>query len=160
MSDETPPLTLEERLSMNTWSGAPSAKERGVVQRAVNTLLDTLAPEQLLTRRERARERVEQHRTPSACILQGPTAAVSVNWYADPAVDGTFGELRVIVWNGIVSRRGVTAKQGAKLLTEQVLHPVLPGEGECLWEDAAGARISTTELAARCVALLEEQLAS
>lgn len=161
MSDDNEPSTLDERLSMNSWSGGPSAKERGAVQRAVNELLDTLAPEQQLTRRERATQRVEQHRTPSACILQGPTAAVSVTWFADAAIDGTFGELHLLVWRGVLTRRGAAANRGgARLISEQILRPIIQTDGSCLWEVQNGPRYDTTALAARCVALLEEQLAA
>jgi hypothetical protein len=160
MADDTPAQGLEERLSsMNTWAGAPSAKERGAVQRAVTELLDTLAPEQMLTRRERAEQRVEQYRTPSACILQGSNAAVSVTWFADAAVDGTFGELHILVWSGVLSRRGgPPARGGARLVSELVFKPVLAAESRCMWEDADGKQHETAAVAARCIALLEEQL--
>ncbi|HJQ21887.1 MAG TPA: hypothetical protein VJ867_16200 [Gemmatimonadaceae bacterium] len=160
-SSPLPPLTLDERLSINTWAGGPTPKERGAVQRAVTELLDALAPEQLLTRRERAGQRIEQYRTPNGCILQGPTAALSVTWFAESPSEASFGELHLLLWKGVVSRRGAPpARGGAQLLSEQVLRPVIVEEGRCVWEDAASARSDTAAVAARCIALLEEQLAA
>ena len=86
----------------------PTAKEKNSVQRSVNSLLDTLAPERTTTRADRAPVPVEQHRTPTGCVLQAPTAALTVRWFADTSNDAAFGELHVCIWRGVVSRRGST----------------------------------------------------
>ena len=65
----------------------PTAKEKNSVQRSVNSLLDTLAPERTTTRADRAPVPVEQHRTPTGCVLQAPTAALTVRWFADTSND-------------------------------------------------------------------------
>src|SRR5438067_8418362 len=91
------------------WTTPPSVKERTGVQRAVDRLLDALAPERTVTRAPRLPRLplpVERHRTPRGCILQAPGAAVSVSWFPDAATDAAFGELQVIAWRGTVSRPG------------------------------------------------------
>src|SRR3989304_2840621 len=92
-TQETAPLS---------WSAARSAKDRHAVGRSVTALLDVLAPEQTLTRAEREREHIERHRTPSGCVLQGPNAALSVSWFADGANETGFGEMHILLWNGVV----------------------------------------------------------
>jgi len=79
----------------------PTAKEKNSVQRSVNSLLDTLAPERTTTRADRAPVPVEQHRTPTGCVLQAPTAALTVRWFADTSNDAAFGELHVCIWRGV-----------------------------------------------------------
>jgi len=142
------------------WSSTPSARERAAAQRAVNALLDLLAPEQMQTRREKKLERIERHRSPFACVLQGPTAAISLNWFPDATVDKGLGELHVLSWEGVVSRRGSpAARSGARLISELVLRPIFVGTEECVWEDAQGVRSATAALAIQCEKRLEEQLA-
>ena len=58
------------------WTRAPSAKAKNAVQRSVTALLDELAPERVLTRGEQLRPPIEQHRTPTGCVLQAAAAAV------------------------------------------------------------------------------------
>jgi hypothetical protein len=93
------------------WSGSPTVKSKNAVQRAVTALLDELAPERVLKRAERLPLPVEQHRTPTGCVLQAPTAAISVSWFADAAKGAPLGELHVVVWRGTVARRGATRNQ-------------------------------------------------
>src|SRR3954469_768043 len=95
-ADSRPPL----------WTGAPSAKTRNVVQRSVTALLDALAPERVLKRVEQLRGSIEQHRTPTGCVLQAAGCAVSVSWFADATKDAALGELDILVWRGKVARRG------------------------------------------------------
>lgn len=140
------------------WTASPSAKEKNAVQRAVTALLDQLAPERVLKRSDQLKAPVEQHRTPNGCVLQAPTAAVSVSWFALGAKDAPLGELHVIVWSGIVSRRGRAADpEGAKIMKELVLRPIEVPQDDCVWRAADGTEFDTSALAARCIALLEEQ---
>jgi hypothetical protein len=146
--------------SATPWTASRSAKEKNAVQRCVTALLDELAPERMLKRVERLRDAVEQHRTPSGCVLQAPTAAVSVSWFADASDEAPLGELHVVVWAGIVSRRGTPRRpEGAKEMKELVLTPVVGPPDECVWKAADGTEYNTASLAARCLALLEEQVA-
>jgi hypothetical protein len=141
------------------WTASRSAKEKNTVQRAVIALLDQLAPERVLKRGDQLLAAVEQHRTPNGCVLQAPTAAVSVSWFAAAGMDAPLGELRVIVWSGTVSRRGRAANpEGAKVVRELVLRPIELPLDDCVWRAADGTEFDTAALAARCIALLEEQI--
>ncbi len=141
------------------WTASPSAKEKNVVQRAVTALLDQLAPERVLKRSDQLKAPVEQHRTPNGCVLQAPTAAVSVSWFAQAAKDAPLGELHIIVWSGIVSRRGKAADpEGAKIVKELVLRPIEVPLHDRVWRAVDGTEFDTSALAARCIALLEEQI--
>lgn len=143
------------------WTAPPTAKEKNAVQRAVTTLLDALAPERVLSRTERLPVPVEQHRTPNGCVLQAPTAAVSVSWFPDADDDAALGELDVVVWRGVVSRRGSPPRrEGATVTGELVLHPVEEPSGTFMWRASDGTMYDTEALAARCLALLEEQMAT
>jgi len=153
MSDPTNPPSAP-------WTASPTAKEKHAVQRSVTALLDSLAPERVVKRVERLAVPVEQHRTPSGCVLQAATAAVSVSWFPDPANDAILGELHVVVWRGIVSRRGSPKRpEGAAVTNELVLRPVERPSDECVWRAEDGTLYDTNALAARCLALLEEQIA-
>jgi len=141
------------------WTASRSAKEKNIVQRAVTALLDQLAPERVLKRGDQILAAVEQHRTPKGCVLQAPTAAVSVSWFADAGKDSPLGELHIIVWSGVVSRRGRAAiPEGAKVVKELVVKPIESPLDEFIWKAADGSEFDTAALAARCIALLEEQL--
>src|SRR5207302_1886560 len=63
MTDSTNPRALQ-------WSSSPSARAKSAVQRSVTQLLDELAPERVLKRVGEVRGPVEQHRTPTGCVLQ------------------------------------------------------------------------------------------
>lgn len=152
MEDSTnPPAT--------PWTTPPTAKERNAVQRAVTALLDELAPERVVSRTERITLPVEQHRTPNGCVLQAPTAALSVSWFPDADDDAALGELDVVVWRGVVSRRGAPPRrEGATIAGELVLRPVESAAGGFVWRSTDGTTYDTDGLAARCLALLEEQM--
>ena len=141
------------------WTASPSAKEKNAVQRAVTALLDELAPEKVLKRGEQLRVAVEQHRTPTGCVLQAATAAISVSWFADTRTDVSPGELHVIVWRGIVSRGGTPRRADkATIVKELVLHPIERPTDDCQWRATNGKEYDTAALAAHCLALLEEQM--
>jgi hypothetical protein len=63
------------------------------------------------------------------------------------------------VWKGVVSRRGRAAiPEGAKVVKELVLRPIESPLDDCVWRAVDGTEFDTAALAARCIALLEEQL--
>lgn len=151
MKDPTHPIT-------SPWSATPTAKAKNAVQRSVTALLDELAPERVIKRVKQLPGPVEQHRTPTGCVLQAAAAAVSVSWFADDGKTG-LGELRVVVWRGVVTRRGAPRSQkGATLVAELVLHPIEPPAHNSVWQASDGTRYDTSSLAAKCLALLKEQL--
>jgi len=140
------------------WSTSPSAKTRNSIQRSVTALLDELAPERVLKRVEQLEGSIEQHRTPTGCLLQAATCAVSVSWFAD-AKETALGELHILVWRGKVARRGAPrSPRQATLVTELVLHPIEPPADDCIWQAADGTRYDTASLAARTLSLLETQI--
>lgn len=154
MDDPTNPPT-------NPWTVPPTAKERNAVQRAVTALLDELAPERVVSRGERIAVPVEQHRTPNGCVLQAPSVAVSVSWFPDADDDAALGELDVVVWRGVVSRRGAPPRrEGATITGELVLRPVESSSGGFVWRAADGKTYDTDALAAKCLSLLEERMAA
>lgn len=133
-------------------------KEKNAVAKAVTALLDELAPERVL-RRVEALGAVEQHRTPNGCVLQGRTAALSVSWFAPGGSETTLGELHVVVWRGIVSRRGSPRqKEGATIVAELVFKPIERPADALLWRGADAKEYDTGSLAAHCLALLEAQI--
>lgn len=135
----------------------PTYRTKGVVQRSVNALLDELAPERTLTRGERVSVPIEQHRSPTGCVLQAADYALSVSWF-DESREAPLGELHVIVWRGTVARRGATRHtKGAKIVSETILYPIEPPEGPCIWRAADGTRYDSIGLVAKCLSLLQEQ---
>ena len=141
------------------WSSSPSAKAKTAVQRSVTALLDELAPERVLKRVGEVPGAVEQHRTPSGCVLQAADCAVSVSWFADATKEAALGELHILVWRGKVARRGNTrAPKGATIVADLVLRPIEPPVGDCLWQATDGSRYDTASLAAKCLALLDAQI--
>jgi hypothetical protein len=152
MKDEQNPIATP-------WSASPSVKAKNAVQRSVTALLDELAPERVLKRVEQLPGPVEQHRTPTGCVLQAAAAAVTVSWFADAGDDSALGELHVIVWRGTVTRRGAPkSRKGATMVAELVLRPIEPPADGFLWQATDGTRHDTASLAAKCTALLEEQI--
>jgi hypothetical protein len=138
---------------------APTAKEKNAVQRAVNGLLNVLAPERATTRADRMPVPIEPHRTPSGCVLQAPTSALSVSWFAEAANDAALGELQVMVWRGVVSRRGAAPRpEGAVVVRQFLVRPVEHPTDECVWRDENGKTFDTDTLASHCLALLNEQI--
>ena len=70
----------------------------------------------------------------------------------------TLGELHIIAWHGTVARRGATRNtKGATIASEMSLRPIEPPEGDDIWRDSDGRRYSTQSLAAKCMALLQQQ---
>jgi hypothetical protein len=133
-------------------------KERTAIQRSVTALLDELAPEKVL-KREHVRAPIEPYRTATGCVLQAATAAVSVSWFGEASADAALGELHVIVWRGIVSRRGAPRRPDGAAITQQlVLRPVQQPSDRDVWRTTTGAGYDTAGLASHCVALLEEQM--
>ncbi|MGH7677250.1 MAG: hypothetical protein ACRENU_02210 [Gemmatimonadaceae bacterium] len=144
-----------------SWSTSPSAKARNAVQRSVTALLDELAPERVLKRIEVLKGAVEQHRTPTGCVLQAAECAVSVSWFPDASANSPHGELNVLVWRGKVARRGLArAPKNATLLAQLVLRPIEPPTDDCIWKSTDGTRYDTASLAAHCLSLLEAQIAN
>lgn len=141
------------------WSNAPTAKERNALQREVVALLDELAPEKALTRGEPLRLSIEQHRTPDGCVLQAPNAALSVSWFAAGGGNRSLGELRIIVWRGVVSRRGSPARrERAHVVRELVFHPIERPTSDKVWRDASGDEYDTPSLASLALTLLKDQI--
>jgi hypothetical protein len=143
----------------------PTFKQRTAVHRAVQRLLDSLAPERAPARvGQRAADgvdaAVQRVRSPRGCILQGAARAVSVSWFAAADTDATLGELQVIVWRGVVSRPGAAARAagGAEPIWRAVLRPV-KGEGDAWgWRGVDDRVFESAALAARCQAFVEEPL--
>ena len=141
------------------WSSPPSLKSRGIIQRAVNSLLDHLAPERGLKLNEKQTGPVEQHRTPNGCVLQAEKAALSVSWFSGAANDPSLGELRVVVWRGVVSRRGAPKRREiATVVSEMVVHPIENAATDTVWRSGDGTQYSTPSLAAACTRLLDQQV--
>jgi hypothetical protein len=141
------------------WKAPPTSKLKNAVQREVTALLDELAPERILKRSEQIHVPIEQHRTPSGCVLQAPKAALSVSWFSGGGNDPVLGELRIVVWNGVVSRRGSPKQRvGATMVNELVLHPIEHSSKGCLWRVTDGSEYDTPGLAALCTKLLDTQI--
>ncbi|MGZ8493226.1 MAG: hypothetical protein ACXWZS_13590, partial [Gemmatirosa sp.] len=144
----------------HVWAAPPSQKRRNDVKRAVDRLLDALAPERVVSRAPRIPVPVERHRTPRGCVLQAAAAAVSVTWFPDAATDMAFGELQVTAWQGVVSRPGSAHREpeGATVTSETTLVPVAGGPDGWAWRAAGGTVYDTEALVAHCAALLEAQV--
>ncbi|MGZ8411896.1 MAG: hypothetical protein ACXW05_04130, partial [Gemmatirosa sp.] len=144
----------------HVWAAPPSQKTRNNVKRAVDRLLDALAPERVVKRAPRIPVPVERHRTPRGCVLQAAAAAVSVTWFPDAATDMAFGELQVTAWQGVVSRPGSAHREpeGATVTSETTLVPVAGGPDGWAWRAAGGTVYDTEALVAHCAALLEAQV--
>ena len=135
-----------------------TSKERNDVQRSLTKLLDSLAPERATSRSERAPEQIERYRTPTGCVLQAPTAALSLAWFPGPASGWELGQLHVVLWRGSVSRRGGGAsRENASVIREWTLRPVELSPGH--WrEDGDGAVYDLEGLTEHCLALLNTQV--
>jgi hypothetical protein len=107
------------------WTAPPTIKERSGVQRAVERLLDALAPKRTAPHAARRAEPLDRQRASRGCIVQAPVAAVSVSWFPDAVTDTAFGELQIIAWWGVVSRPGSAhrAPGGATIGRELMLRP-------------------------------------
>jgi len=142
------------------WSAPTTTKERNAVQRSVTKLLDILAPERATSRGERVAARIERYRTPSGCVLQAPTAALSVAWFPGTASNTELGELHVILWRGDVTRRGGgAARESATVLRDLTLRPVdVSGDAPRWRDDAGGTEYDIQALADYCLASINEQM--
>ena len=142
------------------WNAPRTSKERNAVQRSVTKLLDLLAPERATTRADRAPVQVEPYRTPSGCVLQAPTAALSVTWFPAGASDPDLGQLNVVLWRGGVTRRGGgIPRESASVIREWTLRPVELSPDAPRWRDEGdGVEYDIQGLADHCRALLNEQV--
>jgi len=140
-------------------SAAPTHKAKNAVQRSVTAVLDELAPERVLRRIDQLQGPVEQHRSPNGCVLQAANCAVSLSWFPEESKGANLGELHIIVWSGIVARRGATrGKKGAVIVSEHTLHPIEPPTDDCIWLGTDGRQYDTASLAAKVLELLQEQV--
>jgi hypothetical protein len=141
------------------WANHPSTKEKLAAQKCATALLDSLAPESPVVRAGRPRSRIERHRTPGGCVLQAAHAAISVSWFPEAADGSPLGELRVIVWDGVVVRRGAASGgKGAKVIAEMTFVPLDPPRGAHVWKSSDGGSYTTPALAELCLELLEQQI--
>jgi hypothetical protein len=141
----------------STRPAPPTSKAKGAVQRLVNALLDELAPTRTLTRTERVPVPIEQHRSPTGCVLQAADRAVSVSWF-DDANGPSLGELHVIVWRGTVARRGATRHtKGATIISETILYPIEPPEDGKVWRGVDGTRYDPTGAVGMILSLIHPQ---
>ncbi len=137
----------------------PTIKEKTVAQRSVTKVLDALAPERATSRSERLRVPIETYRTPSGCVLQSATAALSVSWFPDAATDTSLGELQIMLWRGVVSRRGSSSREnGATVVREITLRPIEHPTDASAWRSEDGTLYDVDSLVAHCHALLKEQM--
>ena len=160
--DQIEPAGAPTANAGHVWPAPPSHKARHDVKRAVDRLLDALAPERVISRAPRLPVPVERHRTPRGCVLQAAAAAVSVTWFPDAATDLAFGTLQVTAWQGVVSRPGSAHREpgGATVTRETTLVPVAAGAEGWGWRAADGTVYDTEGLVAHCAALLEAQVAA
>ena len=125
----------------------------------VTVILDELAPERIVKRTDELAE-VQQYRTPSGCVLQAPGCAISVSWFDSATAEGPLGELHLVVWNGMVKRRGtINQGKGGTVIKDLVFRPSLPAPDTVMWTTADGAEYPTPAIAQKCLAALEEQMA-
>ncbi len=137
----------------------PTFKEKNDAQRAVTRVLDALAPKRATTRTERNPVPIEQYRTLSGCVLQSATAALSVSWFPDAATESSLGELQIVLWNGVVARRGAaTRESGAVVVRDFALRPVEHPTDSSVWRAEDGTLYDVEGLAAHCLGLLKEQM--
>jgi hypothetical protein len=129
------------------------------MQREVTRLLDELAPESANPRSTKAEVSIQQHRSPNGCILQAEAAALSVTWYAEADDQDRVGELQIMLWRGVVSRRGaVPSRKPAEVIRQEVLNPIEQPTDESVWRSRDGTVYSTAALAAHCLKLLNQQM--
>ncbi len=164
MSTVTPPGGVA------AWPDRPTAAQRTGAQHAVARLFDALAPQKPPARREGPAPAIQRHRSPSGCILQAATRAVTVSWFPASTNDTALGELQLITWKGTVSRPGSARRaaggaavetQETFVLTRGTVGAITGTTGDdWLWRGADGAAYDAQAFAARCHALLEEEAAA
>lgn len=142
------------------WNAPTTTKARNAVQRSVTKLLDALAPERATSRSAPAPTQIEPYRTPSGCVLQAPTAALSVSWFPGAASSTDLGQLNVVLWRGAVTRRGGgVPRESASMIREWTLRPIEPTPGTTSWrDDGDGVEYDLQGLADHCLALLNAQV--
>jgi len=142
------------------WNAPTTTKERTAIQRSAKKLLDALAPERTTTRSERAPTQIEPYRTPSGCVLQAPTAALSVAWHPGAASSTDLGQMHIVLWRGSVTRRGGgVARENASVIREWTLRPVELSPDGARWRgDGDDVVFDAQALADHCLALLKEQM--
>ena len=152
------------------WPDRPTAAQRTGAQHAVARLFDALAPQKPPARREGPAPAIQRHRSPSGCILQAATRAVTVSWFPASTNDTALGELQMIIWRGTVSRPGSARRAAGGAVVEQqetfVLTPGTVGAitattgDDWLWRGTDGTGYDAQAFAARCLALLDEEAAA
>jgi hypothetical protein len=151
-------MSQSETPARGVWNTPPTPKERNAVQRLVDRLLDELAPERATKRGDYPVNPVVAHRTPSGCILQAAETALSVSWFPEATDTNALGELHVVLWRGVVSRRGSPKPaQGAVEIRDLALRPVERPTDEMVWRASDGTLYDADGLAKYCLALLEGQ---
>jgi len=151
------------------WPDRPTAAQRTGAQHAVARLFDALAPQKPPARREGPAPAIQRHRSPTGCILQATTRALTVSWFPASTNDTTLGELQLITWQGTVSRPGSARRAaGGAVVVQEETFALAPGTvgalgatgDNWLWCAADGTTYDAGALAARCHALLEEDVAA
>src|SRR5207253_8956964 len=106
-------------------------------------------------------QEVRQYRTPSGCVLQAPDCAISVSWFDDASTEAPLGELHLVVWSGMVKRRGsINQGKGGTIVSELIFRASHPAPDVVTWTAAHdGTEYATTAIAQKCMALPEEQMA-
>jgi hypothetical protein len=143
-------------------SHATRERTREGVRRAVQRLLDALAPVSLSARANRLQTSIESRRSRRGCVLQAATAALSVSWFPAVGSDAASGELQVTAWQGIVSLPGSAdrAARGAAMARESTFVPLQEGRDTWVWQARDGTIYDTKALVVHCGALLEAQVAA
>jgi hypothetical protein len=110
-----------------------------------------------------AGEEFEMRTAPDRWIVQLGPVSLTMAWLKGAQDSVAEGELLVIVWEGVAGRRtsrlpehpGATRSPSATALWEEVLVPIAADEAAWGWRPrsagAAGATLSSAELATRCV---------
>ena len=138
-----------------------AARHRTAIQHEISHLFDDLAPLAVPGRRAPVAAPIATHRWPNRCILQGPTHAVSLTWFAGARDDESLGELLVMMWRGRVSLPGSASRERdeAVPVEQQLLHPAWTLAGGWGWRaeglEGDEAVRSTAELIAECRQALE-----
>ena len=135
------------------WFRSRSVKAKSEFRKHVTALLDALAPEKQLGKAVQNARIVGQHRSPDGCILQAPTTALQLSWHAEK--DDSPGSLHVVLWNGVLSRRGAPRREGATVVSEEVYSPEEAPTDDRVWRGSDSTLYSSATLAEHCLALLE-----
>jgi hypothetical protein len=138
---------------------APTLKDRNAMLRELARLLDELAPERSNPRANKPDGTIQAHRSPNGCILQADAAALSVTWYAQADDQDRVGELQIILWSGVVARRGARQpERPAQVVRQEVVNPIEAPVDETVWRSHDGTPYTTSALIAHCQKLLDDQI--